>query len=291
MNLSGQIEEVHTISPSDFNEHYFKTQTPLVIKGLSQNTDAGKRWNLRYFKDSMGELLVDIYDNGNKNSSAGAFTSADLKMKLSDYLNIIEKDEHTDLRIFLCNLFKYNPSLQLEFPCPSIFSGALNNLGFMFFGGKNTTVRIHYDVDMSNVLHTHFGGKKRVVLISPEYSTLLYKLPLNTFSLIDPDKPDYKKYPGLKFIKGAEVILEPGDSIFMPAGYWHYMTYLEGSFSVSYRKLSHNLKHPCEGISNLILKMPLDKILNKVLGKSWLNTKQKIAQNKANAILQKQTNS
>ena len=285
--MSLKIDVVKNIGTKYFNEKYFNTNTPVVLKGLTENTIAGKKWSLDYFKETMGDILLDVFDNGNQKAKASAFTSPDLKMKFRDYLDIIKKDEHTDLRIFLCNLFKYNPQLKKEFPCPDLFRGILDNVGFMFFGGKDTTVRIHYDIDMSNVLHTHFGGRKRVVLVTPEYSTLLYRLPLNTYSLINLDNPDYDKYPALRFIKAYDVILEPGDSIFMPAGYWHYMTYLEGSFSVSYRKMSRNLKYPAEGVLNLGLRMPCDKILNKVFGSRWLKTKESMAQKKAAHLLNK----
>lgn len=287
MDLSLQIDVAKHIGTEDFQRKYFNTQTPVVIKGLTDNTVAGEAWNINYFKNNMGDLLIDIYDNGNKKANASAYTKPDLKMKFGDYLDIISKNEHTDLRIFLCNLFKHNPRLRDEFPCPELFRGMLDHVGFMFFGGKDTTVRIHYDIDMSNVLHTHFGGKKRVVLISPEYSRMLYRLPLNTYSLIDVDHPDYRKFPALKYVKGYDFVLEHGDSLFMPAGYWHYMTYLEGSFSVSYRKLSPFLSQSAEGLINLALRMPLDKLLNKTLGKTWLDMKNNLAQKRADDLLQK----
>jgi hypothetical protein len=181
MDLSLKIDTVENIKPRGFDSNYLNPQIPVIIKGLTNNTTAGEKWSIDYFKETMGELVVDIYDNGNKKALATAYTNPDLKMKFRDYLDIISKDEHTDLRIFLYNLFKYNPKLREEFPCPEIFRGMLDHMGFMFFGGKNTTVRIHYDIDMSNVLHTHFGGKKRVVLISPAYSRLLYRLITGNF--------------------------------------------------------------------------------------------------------------
>ena len=217
MDLSQKVDVVKYNTNMDF-ETYFQSQTPLVIKGLPDNTIAGK----------------------------------------------IKKDEHTDLRLFLCNLFKYNPELRKEYPCPDVFKGLLDKKGYMFFGGKDTTVRIHYDIDMSNVLLTQFGGRKRVILIAPEYADLLYRLPFNTYSLIDFDNPDYTKFPALRYVKGYEVVLEPGDSIFMPSGYWHYMTYLEGSFSVSYRKLSPHLKDNLEGVVNLGVFLPLDSCMTAV---------------------------
>lgn len=290
MDLSQKIDVLdYQHNLLDFERQYLRTKTPVIIKGVTKNTAAEEKWSLDYFKNTMGEVLLDVYDNGNKNAAASAYTQADLKMKFRDYLEIIEKNEHTDLRIFLCNLFKYNPQLRKDFPCPTIFKGLLDHKGYMFFGGKDTTVRIHYDIDMSNVLHTHFGGRKRVLLFAPEYSKLLYRLPFNTYSLANFDNPDYSKYPALKHVKGYEFVLEHGDSLFMPSGYWHYMTYLEGSFSVSYRKLSPSLKDTMEGIMNLALFLPLDKCLNKLFGNKWLEYKKELASKRAlDVILKKE---
>ncbi len=287
MDLSQKIDVIHYDSGLDFKKKYLETQTPVIIKGLTDKTLAAKRWSIDYFKKTMGNVLLDVYDNGNSNAASSAYTTADLKMKFKDYLDIIEKNEHTDLRIFLCDLFKLNPELRKEYPCPAIFKGLLDHKGFMFFGGKDTTVRIHYDIDMSNVLHTHFGGRKRVLLFAPEYSKLLYRLPFNTYSLANFDNPDYEKYPALKYVKGYKFILEPGDTLFMPSGYWHYMTYLEGSFSVSYRKLSPHMKHKMEGVLNLAMFLPVDKLLNRVLGSKWLQIKKKLAQKRAMEMIRK----
>src|SRR3954462_2235198 len=288
MDLSQKIDVVdYQRNSLDFENNYLRTQTPVIIKGLIQETPAEKKWSISYFKNTMGDILLDVYDNKNKNAAASAYTTADLKMKFRDYLDIIEKNEHTDLRIFRCNLFKYNPELSKDFPCPKIFKGFLDHKGFMFFGGKETTVRIHYDIDMSNVLLTHFGGKKRVLLFAPEYSKLLYRLPFNTYSLANFDNPDYDKFPALKYVKGYECILEHGDTLFMPSGYWHYITYLEGSFSVSYRKLSPILKDKMEGIMNLAMFLPLDKCLNKLWGNKWLEHKKKLSHKRALDIIKK----
>lgn len=287
MDLSQKMDVVTYDSNFDFDSNYLQPQKPVIIKGLADQTFAGQHWSIDYFKKTMGDVSLDIYDNRNTKAAASAFTTADLKMKFRDYLEVIEKNEHTDLRIFLCNLFKYNPELRKQYPCPEFFKGLLDHTGFMFFGGKDTTVRIHYDIDMSNVLHTHFGGRKRVVLIAPEYSAFLYRLPINTYSLVNFDDPDYDKFPALKYVKGYEVILEPGDTLFMPSGYWHYMTYLEGSFSVSYRKISPHLKHKLEGVMNLAVYLPLDKFLNKLFGNKWFELKKEYAQKRADELIKK----
>jgi hypothetical protein len=281
MDLSLQIDKVNAITPSDFRKNYFRPHKPVVIRGLAENTEAGQKWSIDYFRQTMGHHSVDVYDNRNIRSSASAITRPDLQMKFGEYLDAISSPEHSNLRIFLFNMFRLNPGLKKEFPCPEIFAGTLDKIGHMFFGGKGTTVRVHYDIDMSNVLHTQFGGRKRVVLLAPEYSDLLYRLPLNTYSLVDVHKPDYKNFPALQLVKGYDFILEPGDSLFMPSGYWHHMTYLEEGFSISYRKMATSLSARAQGLKYLLVSLPLDKLANKLLGESWLETKKRVAARRA----------
>jgi len=280
------INKISDINNKNFKENFFIPQKPVVIKGLTRLCPANEKWTMEYIKQKCGDVIVDVFDNSKVNK-ASAFTKPDTKMKFIDYVNILLENKPSPLRIFLFNMFKKRPSLRKDFPCPEIFKGILGRIGFMFFGAKNVKVRIHQDIDMSNVLLTQFHGKKKVVLIAPEYSDFLYKLPFNTFSLIDLDKPDYEKYPGLRYIKTQECILDPGDSLFIPSGYWHYITYLEGGFSVSYRKLAYSFGDKLMGLINLCLYMPIDKLLISLLGEKWVCKKEKIAQVRANQAIKK----
>jgi len=288
MKINTNITSVTSIGTKDFEENYFKPQKPLLIKGFANLYPAGRKWNINFIKAYCGDVNVDIFDNGKKDSSSSAFTKPDLQMKFSDYADIIIKDEPSDFRMFLFNMFKKKPGLRKDFPCPYLFKGILGKIGYMFFGSKNIKVRIHQDIDMSSVILTQFHGRKKVVLISPEYSDLLYRLPYNTYSLVDLDNPDYTKYPGLEYVEANEYILEPGDALFMPSGYWHYITYLDGGFGVSYRKLAPTFEMKLKGLRALALYMPLDKAMNFLLGKKWLSYKEMRAEKRANkAIVRK----
>lgn len=281
---TSSIETISDISPEEFKKNYLIPQKPVVIKGLADKYPAGKKWTINYIKEVCGPVMVDVFDNSNSNKGS-AFTNPDLKMPFSEYVNTIIENKPTTLRMFLFNMFKAKPGLRKDFPCPAIFKGVLGRIGYMFFGAKDIKVRIHQDIDMSNVLLTQFYGRKKVVLIDPKYSELLYKLPYNTYSLIDLDKPDYEKYPGLQYIEVQECILEHGDSLYMPSGFWHYITYVDGGFSVSYRKMAHSLKAKKDGLMNLLVYMPFDKLMNKMQGEKWVLKKELMAQRRANRVI------
>jgi hypothetical protein len=287
MKILRNIEVVDHIDEGEFERNYLKPQKPLIIKGLTSRYPAGQKWSPEYLKSLCGDVEVDVFDTNADGHSASAFTTPDLKMRFADYVDVIIKDQPSSLRMFLFNMFKCKPALRKDFPCPRMFKGVLGKMGYMFFGSKNIKVRVHQDMDMSNVLLTQFYGRKRVVLVAPEYSDLMYRLPFNTHSLIDIDNIDEHKYPGLHFVEASECILEPGDALFMPSGYWHYITYLDGGFAVSYRKMAQSLKMKWRGLMSLAVYMPFDKVMCFAFGKKWLSYKEHVAELRANKIIRK----
>ena len=285
MELSHEIDKVEYITTKDFNTNYLLQNKPLIIKNVSPGASAFNKWNINYFKKNAGNLMIDVHDNRIKNSATTSITKADKKILFSDYLDIIEANKESDYRIFLFNLFKIKPGFRNDFPCPDIFSGLLDKIGYMFFGAKNSDVRIHYDIDNCNVLHTQFLGRKKITLFSADYSEMLYQLPFTTHSIVDINKINYDKYPAIKYVKGYELILEPGETLFMPSGFWHHMHYIDAGFSVSYRKLPVSITDTIHGIANLAFNLPLDKTMNFLLPKQWSNLKQNESHRKANHIL------
>src|SRR5688572_2632677 len=113
------IDIVKQISTKEFKKNYLIPQKPLIIKGLAEETPAGKKWTIEYIKEVCGDVMVDVFDNSNPNN-ASAFTTPDLKMRFEEYVTSIIKDEPSTLRMFLFNMFKARPALRKEFPCPKI---------------------------------------------------------------------------------------------------------------------------------------------------------------------------
>jgi hypothetical protein len=233
----------------------------------------------------MGNHRIGIFDNSKTKNTA--YTSPDFYMTFSEFSEIIQRDEDTPYRIFLFNMFKEFPELRNEFPTPDLVKGPLGNLGLSFFGGKNTKVRFHFDIDCSSVLMTQLIGRKRVILIPPLYEQMIYKVPLGSFSLIEPDKPDYKKFSALRYVEGYDFILQPGDALFMPNRYWHFNTYLEGGMAISYRVLANKPTDIYNGLMNTTLRLAFDKLMNSLIGELWVERKRNIAFENANKSIQK----
>lgn len=288
LSLKIAVESAKNLSTEDFIKKYFKPQIPVLIKGVAQEQPAGDKWTIDWFKEEMGDIEIAVFDNNQKKHVYSTTVNPDFKMPFGEFLDLISKDEPSSIRMFRYNLYKQYPPLRQDFSCPRyIARGPMKHFGFMFLGGKDTDVRAHYDVDYSNVFLTQFYGKKRVILFGPENSKYLYQVPFNTHTLADLKHPDYDKFPGLKYVKGYDLIMEEGDGLYMPSGWWHYNTYLNGGISVAFRKLANTPARLWKGLKFVAFTMPFDKIMNIILGDSWYRKKTALCHKRVNEAIRR----
>ncbi|WP_103069308.1 cupin-like domain-containing protein [Aquimarina sediminis] len=272
LNLE-QIPRVKTITKEKFLKEYVELQKPVIIERLIGDWAAYKKWNLSYINSLAGNKIVPLYDS-RPISSERKFNEAHTSMKMSDYLSLLEKGS-TDYRIFLYNLLKEVPELQEDFRYPEIGLKFMKKLPFLFFGGGGSKVFMHYDIDYANILHFHFHGEKQCILFPPSETKYLYKLPHSLISHQDIDftNPDFKKWPALEKAKGYIANLKHGETLYMPEGYWHQMTYLTPGFSMSIRSIAKKKTRFIKATYNVFILRHFDNFMRKIRGEKWIEYK------------------
>ena len=276
LNLS-QIDRVHTITKEDFIKNYFKPQKPVVIERFIEDWPAFSKWSLDYIKEVAGDKTVPLYDDRPVDYKDG-FNEPHATMKMREYVDLL-KTKPTKYRIFLWNILKEVPELQKDFTFPDFGLKLLTGLPMLFFGGKDSHTFMHYDIDLANIFHFHFDGKKQCILFDQKQNKHLYKIPysLITREDIDFSNPDVKKWPALKKATGYITNLEHGNVLYMPEGYWHYMKYITPGFSLSLRAIARNPKNLRKAIYNLFIMRPIDVIMRKLRGQKWIDWKNNYA--------------
>lgn len=276
------VDTVESISKEDFKKNYLDPKKPLVIKGLTKDWPAREKWTTEYLKSIAGDVEVPLYDNSKADPSK-PINAAVAHMKFGDYLDLIKR-EPTELRIFLFNLFKKVPGLINDVKIPKgLMGGVMESVPAMFFGGSNSETFLHYDIDLPNILHTHFGGRKHVILFDYKWKKRLYCLPNATYALEDFNvgNPDFEKFPSLNGIEGYEVILEHGDTLFMPIGMWHWMKYLDGSFSLSLRAWDQSIAGKAASLWSLFKHGAVDSLLKMAFKANYASYREKLAVKRA----------
>lgn len=272
LNLT-EIERVETISKEDFYNQYIKKQKPVVIQKLTQDWPAYEKWNLNYIKTIAGDKIVPLYDDRPVSHKDG-FNAAHASMKMAEYIDLLQS-KPTNYRIFLYELMKEVPILQNDFKWPNIGLRLVKQLPMLFFGGENSKVFMHYDIDYSNILHFHFHGKKQCMLFAPDQTPFLYKVPhaLIAREDIDFDNPDFEKFPALKKAQGLITTLNHGEMLYMPEGYWHYMKYLTPGFSMSLRAFPRRISNLSKAVYNVFIMRYFDTAMRKIKGQAWIDYK------------------
>lgn len=282
------IDVVEDITQEEFRKKYLIPRKPLVIRNMAKSWPAYQKWTMEYMKETVGDVEVPLYDSSKADPSAPINASA-AKMKFGDYIDLIQR-EPTDLRIFLFDPIKSAPKLLEDYLSPKeLMGGFLDKYPNMFFGGKGSVTFLHYDIDMAHIFHTHFNGRKHVLLFDYKWKDRLYKIPYATYALEDYDisNPDFEKFPALDGVEGVECFLEHGDTLFMPTGWWHWMKYLDGSFSISLRAWDKSWAVKGHSLWNLTVQRNFDNFMKRKFKKKYMDWKEKKAVERANYALKK----
>lgn len=272
LNLE-QIPRVKTLTKEVFIRDYLKPQKPVVIERFVEDWPAYSKWNLDYIKQVAGEKEVPLYDDRPVKHDEG-FNEPHAKMKMADYVDLLKK-EPTKFRIFLWNVLKEVPVLQKDFSYPDFGIKLMKSLPMLFFGGSNSHTFMHYDIDLANIFHFHFEGKKECILFSQTETKYLYKIPhsLIVREDIDFSNPDLEKWPMLKKAKGYYTELEHGNVVYIPEGYWHHMKYITPGFSMSLRAIARKPKNLGKAIYNIAVMRHFDNLMRRLKGQKWIDWK------------------
>jgi hypothetical protein len=287
LQLIDGLERVENITREEFQTKYMIPQKPVIIKNFyGKDSPLYTKWGFEYFKKELGDLEVGVYDaEGKKASADRSYKGAPDKMKFGDYIDLVQSGP-TSKRLFLFNVFKHKKELFKDFEFPDIADKVLKFLPLAFFGGEGAVTRIHRDMDNSNVFLTELAGNKRVVLFDPKYSELMYRFPFGTHTSIDINNPDYEKFPGLHHVTGYDSTILAGDTIFIPAGWWHHIEYNSAGIGFSIRSLSPSFKERMRGVYQIGFMTHLDEVMRFIFKDRWFNLKKNMAERRAIKAIQ-----
>jgi hypothetical protein len=258
-------------------------RSPVVVTDLASDWPALQRWTPEQLSERYGERRVRVYDASFGAPGRQYMGSID-SMRFADFLHETQT-RGRDLRMFLYNLSRQIPELLDDVQLPEVGLRFSRQFVFSFFGCRGSTTPLHYDIDMGDVLHTVIRGRRRIRLFAPGDAAVLYRHPFTVRSYVDLDSPDLARFPALEKARGYEVVLEPGETLYMPCGWWHEFHYLEAGMGVSLRASSPRWRDRVAGWRNLLFASPADRIANRIAPQRWYRWKTRRADQLAAAQL------
>lgn len=197
---------------------------------------AARRWPLcaltpQTLRERFGSLPVRARV-GDYVGTAFAPDRAMQDMSMLDYLDLVAGGAQAlppyvgNLELRALNRFCHWPAIFRK-PGPPRF----------WLGPAGTVTPLHCDYD-DNVF-VQIWGSKRIFLAPPHHDTYLYVREANALlfgSPFDPETPDYERYPLARQAALVECVVEQGDMLYVPAGWYHQVRSL--SFSLSSNRWS-----------------------------------------------------
>ncbi|WP_312440054.1 cupin-like domain-containing protein [Janthinobacterium sp.] len=148
-------------------------------------------------------------------------------MSMREYLDLVERGTHA-LPPYLGNLELRELNSLCHWPA------AFDKIGppRYWLGPAGTVTPLHCDYDDN--LFAQIWGSKRIFLAPPHHDEFLYPREANAIlfgSPFDPEAPDYERYPLARQAALIEVLVEAGDMLYVPAGWYHQVRALTFSLS------------------------------------------------------------
>jgi hypothetical protein len=236
-----QVEKRSGVSRDEFLERYAIGSRPVVLTDVAGDWPAMQRWSPQDLKQRFGHLEVEIQAERNTDPRFEENKLAHRRtVRVGDFVDRVlggglTNDYYLTANNEVLRRPEFAPLLADIGSLPDFCRrGDLARSVNFWFGPAGTNTPLHHDTLM--LLHTQVVGRKRWRFISPLETPRLYNY-FSVFSPIDIDQPDYARYPLFRDVKVLDVIVEPGETIFLPLAWWHQVSGLDVSLSISYTNI------------------------------------------------------
>ncbi len=226
------IERRTTPSADVFYAHYFHAHRPCVFTDFTEGWPA-RAWTPESLATRLGEAEIEVvrgrdafpddYDRRTRELS--------VRMPFSAYVKLVrDRTPTNDLYSVAHNKNMDRAAFAALTEDVRIDDGYFDRThltgGTSFWlGPAGTVTPLHHDT--TNILFCQLYGRKKMTLVSPFEAALLDHAK-GFYSLLSAEAAD-EAFPA----KRHTVVLEPGDALFLPVGWWHEVRALDVSISFS----------------------------------------------------------
>jgi hypothetical protein len=231
------VDRRRGVGAEEFLDRYYAANHPVILTDLMDGWKAKSAWSPSYFERILGPVEVELSIGRNTEADCNRnFKRVAQTRTMAEVVDLITNaGETNDVYMISNNRNMERPELQVLLadiaPDPAIFDATKTQFHTcLWFGPAGTVTPLHHD--QNNNMFCQLYGRKRVRLISPDETELLADAE-DFYSPVSLDAPDYARFPWLAEVTVKEVILEPGEALFIPVGWWHDVRSLEVSINLS----------------------------------------------------------
>jgi len=223
------IREMTGFDPAVFQREYREPAQPVVLRGAASSWTATRTWSPEAFAARFGDVVIT--PSVNLPDTEVPYHSRDVDHRRTMTVRELVARMEAGDRCYIDQVVvgKY-PGLEDDYEFSSLQPP--NILTVLVWIGSRTRSGLHYDYIDNFFAQVH--GTKQAILAAPEEARNLHVFnDAHTKSQVAPQHPDLRAHPRLKRATLHETSLEPGDVLYIPKGWWHYLASSERSISLS----------------------------------------------------------
>lgn len=232
------VDEHRHLPADHFFDRYFSANRPVVVRGAFSSSPAITCWSPAYFAANYPDVPIDITSGrGSVRDYETQFRETVRTVRFGEFAQRLTSAPGNDFYLVARNNFFDNPRLRHLRDHLTPPAGIINDQdrspgsAKMWIGPQGTVTPLHFDEH--SILFAQIYGSKHVKLIPAADYPLVYPRD-RYYSFVDPESPDLTRYPLFAGACVMDVILNPGDSLFLPAGWWHWVRSLTPSISATF---------------------------------------------------------
>ena len=209
------------LSGEDFLHSFYATGRPVLIKGALADWPALTRWTPDYLANAVGDATVEY--QGGRTAAGDYELMKDRHRQRGPFRAFIDlvRDGGNDAYLTAYNSAANGPALApLQSDLGTIDAYLTPAPGMLWIGGEGAFTPLHFD--LTNNLLAQLTGTKRTVLIPPSQTRHLAHR-RHVFSDVHDvtDPARLAAHPAARDILRYDLVLTPGDLLFIPIGWWH----------------------------------------------------------------------
>jgi hypothetical protein len=230
------VERRTTPPAAEFFRYYWAAHRPVVLTDVTDDWPA-RRWTPASLRHRFGRITVEVCADRERDPEYDANVDAHRRrMTMARFLDLVlAAGRSNDLYMVANNHALERPGLRPLLddlrPPLDLFEPARPTGFSLWIGPGGTITPLHHDT--TNILFCQLYGRKQVDLVAPAETALLGTTVRGFYSTIDLDRRDVHPHPAVRALQVRTVVLAPGEALFIPAGWWHRVSALDVSISVS----------------------------------------------------------
>jgi len=237
------IPRVRFPSTVDFFQNFMTTKMPVIITNAMEIWPAMTKWKDPYYLENVGRCRTVPVETGDN------YLHKDSGLELMHFdrfvRDCIGSETCGSKKMYLAQheLFNQIPALNRDILTPDYCALVLQEeeeswngdvIKQAWFGPAGTVSPLHND-PYHNFL-AQVVGSKFIRIYDPSQTMNLYTFGgrMQNNSKVDVKEPNFDLYPRFQDAEYLQGILEEGEMLYIPPRFWHYITSLQVSFSVSF---------------------------------------------------------